>query len=360
MKALSLLLLATPAFADPWIDGEHATGACGGARDTMLDHGVDLDAAYTAEGFATVLGRHGTTLLGHADLALTLDTGKLGLWSGGTFYIYGQDTHGTGVDQLVGSISSVSNLEAYPGFTQLGELFYEQAFSILDVRVGKQDANRDFGTPRFSGNFDNNNFGMFPTVPLPSYPTTGLGLTVKVQPTAALTGVAAVYESDPAAGGLGLGTALQSGHGAIAVGGGGYAHHYGVAGRDGGTTSFGVWHRTTDGADGVFAQNDERIYRHPGDPNDPSGLTLIARAAWATRGDPSRYAGLTAAWHGLGFRHDDTIGVAGGTLRGARDEWFAEAFYKERLTKLFSLQLDVEGYRHPDSLAIGLRVKVKG
>jgi carbohydrate-selective porin OprB len=90
-------------------------------------------------------------------------------------------------------------------YTQLTELFYEHHLfdDKLRIRIGKQDANREFGTPRFGGNFINNNFGMYPTTPLPSYPTTGLGALVAVQPVAWLTGKAAIYEGSPAVGGSG-------------------------------------------------------------------------------------------------------------------------------------------------------------
>src|SRR5262249_34903236 len=148
-----------------------------------------------------------------------------------------------------------------------------------------QDANRDFGTPRFGGNFINNNFGMYPTAPLPSYPTTGLGAILAAQPAAWLTGKAGIYEGNPEVGGLGLTTAFRSGGGYTLVGGAAATHHFGPAGRDGGTTSAGVWWQsgeftelgavgaamppTFDSDAGWFVQNDERIYLHPGDPDDP-------------------------------------------------------------------------------------------
>ena len=59
-------------------------------------------------------------MLGHIDAALTLDTEKLGLWPGGHFYFLGQNNHGTGINELVGSATSISNYEARP-YTQLTE-----------------------------------------------------------------------------------------------------------------------------------------------------------------------------------------------------------------------------------------------
>ena len=133
--------------------------------------------------------------------------------------------------------------------------------------------------------------------------------------------------------------------------------------------------RTFDSNAGWFVQNDERIYLHPSDPDDPRGLTVILRASWARpdRTPVTRYAGGSAAWHGIGPRRNDTAGLGAGYFRvaeplggssGPGDEWFVEAFYKLRLTAFFSLQPDLQWFHHPggdgaDALVAGLRVKVK-
>jgi len=374
-------------------DNDHATYNWGGARDTLADHGVSIDVVAAAELFGNTIGTTGTKLLGHLDAAVTLDTDKLGLWAGGTVYVLGQTNQGHGINELVGSATQISNLESDQSYTQLTELFYQQSIQddAVMIRVGKQDANRDFGTPRFGGNFINNNFGMYPQAPLPSYPTTGLGAIAVVKPVDDLAIKAAVYEVNPGVGGLGLDTAFRDGGGYQLVGGAAYTHHYGPAGRDGGTTSVGVWRqtgsfdeqdvvdpgtaRTFDSDAGWFVQNDERIYARPRDKDDPSGLTVITRYGWAQpdRTPISHYGGASLAWHGLGLRHDDTVGVAGaymtietplGGRRGPGHESFGEAFYKWRVSPFLSLQPDVEYYHHPggdgrDALIAGLRAKVK-
>jgi carbohydrate-selective porin OprB len=172
-----------PSAEHGWLDGDHLTGDWGGARSALADRGVTIDLFYASEAFTA---RGDSSVLGHLDAAITLDTHKLGLWDGGTLYALGQNNHGdSGITSAVGSAQPVTNLEAEP-YTQLTELFFEQtaADDRLRIRIGKQDANRDFGTPRFGGNFINNNFGMYPTTPLPSYPTTGLGAIVAAQPVA--------------------------------------------------------------------------------------------------------------------------------------------------------------------------------
>ena len=373
-----------------WADGDHLTGDWGGARSALAARGATIDLVYASEVFTA---RGDTSVIGHVDLALTLDTKKLGLWDGGTLYALAQNNHGnSGITDSVGSAQPVTNLEAEP-YTQLTELFLEQTLldDALRVRIGKQDANRDFGTPRFGGNFVNNNFGMYPTAPLPSYPTTGLGAIAIVQPAGWLAVKAAIYEGSPEMGGLGLATAFKDGAGYTVVGGAAVTHHYGPADRDGGTTSAGAWWLSDDitevgvGGDaaprmfdsnaGWFVQNDERIYLHPSDPDDPRGLTIIVRgsAARADRTPVSRYAGGSAAWHGIGPRRNDTAGVGAGYFRvaeplgggrGPAGEWFVEAFYKLRLTSFASLQPDLQWFHHPggdgsDALVAGLRLKLK-
>jgi porin len=377
---------AQPPAEQSWADGDHLTGEWGGARSALAERGVTLDAIYATDVFTA----HGATaVLGHVDVALTLDSHKLGLWDGGTLYVLGQNSHGSGINAHVGSAQVVSNLETEP-YTQLTELFIEQtAFDErLRIRIGKQDANRDFGTPRFGGNFLNNHFGMFPNAALPSYPTTGLGAIVAVQPVAWLVGKLAIYEASPEVGGLGLSTAFRAGAGYTAAAGAAASHHVGSGGRDGGTTSVGVWRQADEVAEvgvaeprkfdsnaGVFVQHDERIYLHPEDAGDPRGLTVIVRFSWARpdRNALGRYAGGSAAWHGLGARTNDTVGIGAGydTIAAPLgkplhpgDERFVEAFYKLRLTTFVSLQPDVQWFRHPggsggDALVAGMRLKLK-
>ena len=365
MRALAVLALVSTAHADP------LSGDWGGVRSDLADRGLTFDLDYAAEAFTA--HRH-VAMLGHVDAAVTFDH----LWDGARLYALGQNNHGDNIGDRVGSATQISNLEA-PAYTQLSELFLEQALGAeASLRVGKQDANRDFGTPRFGGNFINNNFGMFPTSPLPSYPTTGLGVSLGVSH-AWLAARVAVYEGSPQVGGLGLDTAWKPNAGYMLAGL--LAATQQLDGRDTGTQSIGVWRqrgqlpavdgsaRTFDHDAGFYVQLDERFYRHPR-RTDESGLTVILRFSWAQadRTDISRYLGGSIAYHGLGARHDDTIGLGAGYFTVAQpvngDEVFVEGFYKWRLTSYASLQPDVQFYQHPrgdlrDALLVGARLKLK-
>ena len=333
----------------------HLTGEWGGIRSKLDDKGLTLDLIYVAETYHT--DGH-TTLHNHADAALTV-----GPWYGAKLFVLAQVNRGDGINADVGSAAPVSNLESDAPYTQITEALVEQTIvpDRLFVRIGKQDANRDFGTPRYGGNFINGNFGMFPCAPLPSYPNPAVGVAAVGKPVDWLDVKLAGYEDSIVAGGISA------------------TRHYGEANRDEGVTSLAVWHQSGDQPDvvmpdtthagntGFLFQHDEHVFLHPENKDDPRGLNVILRFGWAQsdRTAIARFADVSLAWHGIGPRANDTVGVGGGGFTvGAGDEEFLEAFYKARLTSYFSLQPDLELYRHPgastrDAVVVGGRVKVK-
>jgi porin len=374
--------------------GDHFTSEWFGARTWLGEHGITFDLVYAVEVFGvapplSAPGSDGTALVnGHLDVAVTLDTGGLGLWSGGKLYVLGQNNHGPGINEAVGSATEVSNIEAAP-YTQLGEFFYEQNFfDKARIRLGKQDANREFGSPRFGGNFINGNFGMLPTSPLPTYPTNGLGAVAIVTPTDWLTLKAAVFEGRPQVGSLGFDSAAVPGAGHFLISSLNVTHRFGYIGRSNGTSSVGAFRqqgqfdeigaggmgRTFNELWGVFAQHDERVYLDD-DPDDPRCFTIIPRFGWAQpdRFNIGLFLGLSVAYHGFGMRQDDTVGIGAGWFTvgqqrngtpGPGSETFVEVFYKWRLTKFVSFQPDVQYYRTPggdgrDALIVGTRLKFK-
>ena len=413
--ALLMLLAAEPSEVEPeakeeapdWNHGFHLTGEWGGGRTWLEEHGITFDIIYAAEVIANAAqqtGGQNATVTGHLDLAITIETEDLGLWPGGKFYAVGQTNHGQGINELVGSTSEISNIEAKP-YIQLGEFFFEQALfkelsslpsssapgPLITLRLGKQDANREFGTPRFGGNFLNNNFGLIPSTPFPSYPTNGLGATVVVQPVEWLAIKAMIIEGKPQVGSFGFDTAFVPDAGHFFIAGVAAKHTFGPNDRSTGTSSAGFFRQQgpmpdlTDDAPeprmlesnyGFYVQHDERIYLHPEDKDDPRCLTVISRLGWS---QPDRtvmpfFVGTSVAWHGMGSRQDDTVGIGFGYFTVAQQrhgtpglgrEFFVELFYKWRLTHFISLQPDLQYYRTPggdgqDALLVGVRLKLKG
>lgn len=376
---------------DDWAHGDHLTGEWGGARGWLGAHGFTFDLVYAGEvfGVAPPTGDAPALANGHLDVAVTIDFEAMGLWKGGKFYVLGQNNHGTGINAAVGSVTEISNIEATP-YTQLGEFFYEQnLFDVVRFRLGKQDANREFGTPRFGGNFINNNFGMLPSSPLPSYPTNGLGAVVVVNPVPWLTVKASLFEGKPQVGSVGFDSAFVKDAGHFIISSINSTHRFGREGRNNGTTTVGFFRqqgqfeelnpsgaspRTFNELWGLFAQHDERIYLND-DLDDPRCFTIIPRIGWAQpdRFNMSLFLGASLAFHGIGMREDDTVGIGFGYFTvnkqangtpGQGSEFFVEAFYKFRITKFMSLQPDVQYYRTPggdgkDALLVGTRLKFK-
>jgi porin len=382
-----------PSGVEAWLQGSHATGDWGGARTWLGERGLTIDLAYTGEVLA---GLHGglvrrATYHGGVDLGLTFETEKAGLWSGGKIYLLAQNEHGQGLsDTTVGALQSVSNLES-PPLTQLSELWFEQTLfdGLLTLRFGKQDANRDFASPRYGGNFVNNAFGALPNVPMPSFPTPGLGGVILVEPSPYLILRAGAYEGQPRIGSFGFDSAAAPGAGVFAIASVGIRHVFGVDRRHGGTTNVGLWHHngafpevSADphppqvwGNTGVTLVHDEHVYASPKDKDSSAGLHVFFRASLAqpSRNNTDRYFGGGVSYHGFRWRRDDTLGIGLGSLHVQRPllgspapgtETFVEMFYKARLTPWLSLEPDFQIFHQPggdgrDAAVFGVRFKIK-
>ncbi|APR80401.1 Carbohydrate-selective porin [Minicystis rosea] len=389
-----------PTGVKAWLLGSYATGTWGGARTWLSDHGLTIDLSYTGEAFGNVHGglsiRPAGSYKGHVDLGLTFDTEKAGLWPGGKLFVLGQNEHGGGfTDRYVGAIQTVSNLDtgaANPAvITQLAELWYEQTLfqGLLLLRFGKQDSNRDFGAPRYGGNFVNNAFGAFPNVPMPSFPTPGLGGVIVVEPSKYVVLRAGAYEGQPQIGSFGFDSAAAPGAGAFTMASVAIRHFFGVDQKHGGVTNVAAWHhsglfpriarnpdpRDLAGTTGVTLMHDERIYASPKDKDSTAGLHVFVRMSFAepSRNNDDRYVGGGIAYHGFPWRENDTVGVGFGSMHiqkpllGSKDpgtEVFVETFYKLRPTPWFSLEPDFQFFHHPggdgrDAVILGLRSKLK-
>jgi porin len=363
-----------------WLEGDDLTGDWGGPRHDLDDHGVHLDLDYTADTFVTLAGSvdpRPAAYRGTVDLMLTLDTAKLELWSGGTLFIDAQNGHGSGVSTRLGTTLPIDNLEA-PAFTQLSELWYEQRFFAerLRVRVGKQDANRDFGAPRFPGNFVHSSFGVPPTIPMPSFPAPGLGVLVVVEATPWLSLRSGVYQGSPELESLGFDTAFSDGPFVI---GSASAQHDLLALPNAAQYSVAGWYHgeskslpeNSGSSFGALATADVVMPLPRAALHQPRSVQGFVRLGYASPDDGAitLYVGGGATYHGL--RGNDTLGLGGGQVRfrdgisrGHRHESFVELFYKARFTDWFSVEPDLQLVVNPggasDTAWIGgVRAKLK-
>jgi porin len=352
----ALMLLPLPAAA---VDG--ATGDWGGRRTRLAEAGVEVALDYTAESFVRD-GDEDFTYLGNVDLMVTFDTAKLGAWKGGRFFVYGQNNHNTGLAARQNLLMSVSNFDA-GHFTQLSEYWLEQKVGdAVTLRIGKQDTNRDFARPRFSGNFINSSFGVLPGSPLPSFPAPALGTAVLADPAPWLGLRAGIYEGDPEVESFGE-TAFENGAGLFAIGEVLLRHE--VRGREGGELVLGGCTRTA-GSDrsGVFGVYDLMLYQNPGNRDDPRSVQVFVRGGWSPEqaGEIGTYAGGGLTAHGY-LGENNTIGVGAGYAKSdTGDETFVEVFFKWRPVYWFTVEPDVQVYDTADGrnpVFVGVRLKLK-
>ncbi|HKA87176.1 MAG TPA: carbohydrate porin [Haliangiales bacterium] len=389
LAALAVLCLARPAAAggdaeEPsWLEGPYATGTWGGGRTWLEDNGLHIDLIYTGEVLNRLAGGSGarTAYRGNVDLVFTVDTGKLGLWPGGTLFVYFENGHGEGISPEIDASMLVSNLEA-PPFTQLSEAWYLQSLfdERLRIKLGKQDANRDFAAARFPGNFVHSSYGVLPTVPMPSFAAPGLGAVLFIDPVPWLTLRTGIYEGSPEIGSIGFDTAFGDG-GSFFIASASIRQDLGEGQPQAAIYTVGAWYHSADitvgdvtfsGSSGAFAVADVMLRLNPTVPEDKRSVQVFGRIGWTQddRNPLSFYAGGGATYHGL-RGGNDTLGLGGGYARFPGDptfpahaESFVEMFYKARFTPWFSVQPDVQLIVGPgghDEIAVvgGVRFKLK-
>jgi porin len=143
-------------------ESDHLTGNWGGLRDRLVDRGVHLYAGYTGEVLGNVSGglRRGAVYEGLFELAVDLDTEKLGLWRNGLVHVSSIYPHGSSVSRYVGDILTVSNIDAFDSW-RLYELWIEQRFADerFSVRFGQLLVDEEFTFSKAAENFINSAFG---------------------------------------------------------------------------------------------------------------------------------------------------------------------------------------------------------
>jgi len=193
-----------------WLHWQKMTGDWGGVRSSLADAGItfDIDVTQILQGNAH--GGKDTTnafrYSGTSDNTLTFDTGKMGLWPGGTIVLYGEARWGNGINGKVGSLVPV-NLDAIKPFVgdeceyTLSEYFIQQVLfeGKLVLLAGKLDGSRAFDTNVFANNERTQflNTALRNNVMIPPFlPYTILGASVIVNPTPWLSIITAAADSE--------------------------------------------------------------------------------------------------------------------------------------------------------------------
>lgn len=211
MIVFALLMLPSAAnAADGTDDGPMSwsgiTGPWAGARASMEEGGVTIEASYTGESYRNLSGgamnQSGSQYHDVREVAITFDTEKLGAWPGGTLFVSGVQNRRGDPSGLTGDMQGVSNI-ASDEQTVVHEAWYQQelfdgAFSLL---FGLHDLNADFYASDYAGLFHNGSFGIGPevggNVGTSLYPRPGYGVRARVNATENFYIQGALYDGAP-------------------------------------------------------------------------------------------------------------------------------------------------------------------
>ena len=205
-------------------------GDIGPVRPFLAKYGATLNILETDEVLGNVSGgkSQGAIYEGLTDLSLGIDL-RPTLDIRGNIYAHAYQIHGRGLTPTIGSLNEMSGIEA-AATTRLAELWYEQHFDTVRIRIGQQTVTTDFLNPATSRLFVNGTFG-WPTLPSLDLPSGGPGfplgtpaVRLRVDPVEGLTLFTALFNGDPTGGGVGAsqlldasGTAFRVGDGAFVI-----------------------------------------------------------------------------------------------------------------------------------------------
>ncbi len=183
------------------------SGNWGGQRQSLIQHGVDLEAVWIGDVFADVDGgvRRRADYLGNFDLTLNVNLDALTGYPAGTIFIYGLGIVGDDPSRDVGDAQGVDGIAA-PGAARLYEAWWQRSFldDRLSLLAGLYDVSSEFDVIDSAAVFINSSFGMgadfgMSGVNGPSAfpPTTSLGLRARAALVGPLVVQAAVLDGIP-------------------------------------------------------------------------------------------------------------------------------------------------------------------
>ena len=357
---------------------------------------LTAESTYTGEVFTNTRGgintNHATRYRGNLDLIIHGDLDQLFGITGATFFIYGGQVHGQSLtNNDVGDWQVLSSIDPYPyvDVTQIQEHWVRQEF--LDGRwsfkVGRQDANADFGFADLAGDFLNNSFVTTPTIPMPIWPAQSLGASSFFDVNDNVKLAAGVYQSNKL--GRLWGDSLSGQDGYVGVGHLEWKTQIGPNSQLPGTWRVGGWYDTGNWGQittapvakvyrnnyGFFASGDQLLFKEEYGTDDEQGLGVFYEFGWAPgeRNFIQEYYGAGVVYRGLlpGRDHDSVgLGIADilfGQATRDRDGLFyenvTEVFYKAQINDYLVIQPDIQFITNPggngrDALVAGIRFEL--
>ncbi len=383
-----------------WPRWKRATGDWMGVRPFLEDHGFTLEASYEADYFYNLRGGLNTSNAGAYTglfiLALTVDTAKADLWEGGTFFLNFQEIHGRDISaRHVGDLQGLNSNASDPR-TQLAEYWYQHSLfeDRLRFKLGKMDANADFGVVEYALEFINSSAGLKPIMPIPQYPDPAMGAAVLVEPFDWVYAAAGVFDANAKGSRTGFDTAFHGPNHSVTLFETGLRPSFTLGQqvlpgtyRVGGWYHSGEWEviprsrfdwrsRTRRGNAGLYGSADQLVYReNPDVEDDTQGLGVFLKFGWAPSayneisqfyGFGGQYTGLIptrdADVTGLGVFHAHLSGRIQ-SLESRHSETAIELFHKVQLTPFFSIKPDVQYIVNPggdgrDAIVAGVRLEM--
>jgi len=341
------------------------TGHWGGARESLEDRGIILEAVYSGEFVRNfdpglVNGRRELIYEDNLDLTVTIDTGKAGLWPGGTIFVYGLRNHGGDPSgNVIGDLQTASNIEAPDNFL-VHEAWYEQKFSdgFLSILFGLYDLNSEFLVTDYGSLFLNSSFGIEPevsgNVPTSIFPKAGLAVRARIQPVEGCYLQAVGLDGDPET------RSLSSSEGKMFVAEGGLNAVKG-------SYKAGYWLHTADKLfNGQLFSDDYGFYgivdQELISPDGGGSIGAFLQWGWTphSRNDVTQYLGAGLHMHGLLPTRDlDDLGIAiaRAYTHGATENAI-ELTYRLVVAPWFSIQPSFQWISNPGGIPASSTIKV--
>ncbi len=376
------------------------TGLWCGIRDELEAQGFTPNLEYVGTLFTNTHGgvntQRAVEYSGNTHLTLSLDTGSLGWWEDGEFFIYIEERYGQGItERHVGDLFALNNDEER-SFVQVSEYWWQQRMyhDKLWFKVGKMDGAADFQVIEYGLEFINSAFGVIPMIPLPTFPDYALGAVVSVEPNEWLYLMAGIYDQQAYGGTSGFDSAFHDRADTVSMFELALMPKFKVRERSyPGTYRIGGWYtsgdedvfyndlggrlhpRTHSGNAGIYLAFDQLIFKENDDPSDSQGIGAFFQFGWAPSAynEISQYYGTGIQWIGaLPGRDDDILGLAMGhaslsgrvqSLERRYDETVVELFYKAQVTSWYSFMPDVQYIVNPggdgqDAFVFGIRTQI--
>lgn len=366
---------------ESWISGDYMTGDWGGLRSNLEEHGITFGSRYLTGPTKKYRGggyqnRRDLKGYGLYNLDLTLDTEKMGLWKGGTFYTLYQNKRGMGLTRdYMGDRQTLDSYD-FRTMNQLSEYWYQQVWKdgTYRLKAGKQDANAEFCGLAHGFDFLNTSFSIMPTMGrFPTYPEPAMGITAAISPTDWMTVKNGTFDGSGKGSTSGFDTAFNKRSGVYNISElefkptikdlpGRYIGGYWFHTNDIQELTASANAKTFDKNIGCYTAFEQMVYKeNKENEKDMQGLTVIGQCGWAPedRNDVSKYFGGGLHYKGLIPKRDADILGLGTAIAGfsnrlksidgrSGQESVIECFYRIKITPWMYIQPDLQYIMNPN------------